>query len=94
VDIIFTSSKLTAGFLPCSIGIILTTDQGEYSLTFPRDSVSMKLPRLRFDLVERVRDGALLVRSPPRRPPRQKEMVARKKQATEAHANAIRYLPI
>jgi len=73
---------------------VLPRVQGEYSLTFPRDSVSMKLPRLRFDLVERVRDGALLVRSPPRRPPRQKEMVARKKQATEAHANAIRYLPM
>jgi hypothetical protein len=68
---------------------MLPTIQGEYSRTFLWDSVSMKLPRLRLDLVERVRRTPE-ERSPPKRPPRQKEMVARKKQAMDAQANAIR----
>lgn len=67
---------------------------GEYSRTFLCDSVSIKLPRLRFDFVERVR--RMLeerVPSPPRRPPRQKKMVAKKKHATDAQAKPMRYLP-
>jgi len=51
----------------------------------------MKLPRLRFDLVERVRrtpDERVL--SPPSFPPRQKKTVARKKQAMDAQAKAMR----
>jgi len=48
---------------------------GEYSRCFR--SVSMKLPRLRFDFVERVRRTPD-ERSPPSLPPRQKKTVARK----------------
>jgi hypothetical protein len=50
----------------------------------------MKLPRLRFDLVDRVLRTLLEVRSPPSLPPRQKKMEARKKQAQDAQAKAMR----
>jgi hypothetical protein len=62
---------------------------GEYSRVFLWESVSIKLPRLRLDLVERDRRTPEEL-SPPRRPPRQKEMVAMKKQAIAAHAKPIR----
>lgn len=53
----------------------------------------MKLPRLLFDLVERVRRTPE-DESPPSLPPRQNMMVARKKQAMDAQAKAMRYLPM
>jgi hypothetical protein len=101
---LFIHCKVCRGYhVYCSNIIFLTliqisaqledTDYGEYSRTFLCDSVSMKLPRLRLDFVERVRRTDE-VRSPPSFPPRQKKMVARKKHAIEAHAKPIRYRPM
>lgn len=53
----------------------------------------MKLPRLRLDLVERLRRTPEEL-SPPSLPPRQKKTVARKKAAVAAQAKLMRYLPM